>query len=255
MAFTQGSTVGGMGSLITSVAVAGGMGFGAASQGMEKGKQVLEAKVRENISKTCHNLASLAAMGHPYSALNPNNPHPEKPYLIHKETGNLLNAVRSGTRARAGSAEAWVGIDESVAPYARCLVEGTPRMIARDFLSGSREEVKGEVASMMKAGVGRVLLGAALFFQIARYAKWVSKFAGGSPIVSNMYKAARFARNAEVICQGQPLGLSRRFVNVVMMGRVAKQFMVPGGGPLRVGGAVVNKYIMQSYGRRLFKPF
>ncbi|GAH31709.1 unnamed protein product, partial [marine sediment metagenome] len=167
----------------------------------------------------------------------------------------LLSAVRSGTRARAGSAEAWVGIDESVAPYARGLIEGTPRMIARDFLSGSREEVKGGVASMMKAGVGRVLLGAALFFQIARYAKWVSKFAGGSPIVSNMYKAARFARNAEVICQGQPLGLSRRFVNVVMMGRVAKQFMVPGGGPLRVGGAVVNKYIMQSYGRRLFKPF
>ncbi|GAH61828.1 unnamed protein product, partial [marine sediment metagenome] len=64
MSFTQGSTVGGMGSLITSVAVAGGVGFGAASQGMEKGRQLLEAKVRENISKTCHNLASLAAMGH-----------------------------------------------------------------------------------------------------------------------------------------------------------------------------------------------
>jgi len=246
-----------MGSLITSVAVAGGMGFGGASQGVEKGKQMLEAKIRENISKTCHDLASLAAMGHPYSVLNPNNPHPEKPYLVHKESRNLLRAVRSGTRARAGSVEAWVGIDESVAPYARVLIHGGPRarMFGRDFLSGSKDEIKGELASVMKAGVGKALLGAALFFQIARYAKWVSKFAGGSPVVSNMYKAARFARNAEVVCQGQPLGLSRRFVNVVMMGPIAKRFMVPGGGPARVGGAVVNKYIMQAYGRRLFKAF
>ena len=255
MAFTQGSTVSGMGGLITSVAVAGGMGFGAASQGMEKGKQILENAVKGNIVKDMHTLQWLAAHDHPYSVVNPNNPHPEKPYIVHQQTGNLLRSVRSGTRARAGSAEVWVGIDEAKAPYARYLIEGTPRMIRRDFLSGSRDEVKGEVLRAMKMSVGRVMLGAALFFQIARQAKWISKFVGGSPVVSNMYKAARFARNAEVICQGQPLGLSRRFVNVVMMGKVAKQFMVPGGGPVRLGGAVVNKYIMQSYGRRLFKPF
>ncbi len=245
----------GMGSLITSIAVAGGMGFGAASRGMEKGRQILEAKIRENIVKDMHTLQWLAAHGHPYSAVNPNNPHPEKPYIIHEQTGNLLRAIRSGTRAKAGSAEVWVGIDESKAPYARWLIEGSPRMIARDFLSGSRDEVKGEVTRAMTASVGKVLLGAAFFFQIARQAKWISKLVGGSPVVSKMYKVARFARNAEVVCQGQPLGLSKRFVNVVMTGPVVKRFMVPGGGPARLGGAVVNKYIMQAYGRRLFKPF
>lgn len=253
MSFLQGSTIGGMGDLVRSVAVTGGIGFIGASQGLEKGRRLLEKTVRANIVKDMHTLGWLAAHGHPYSVLNPNNPHPEKPYIVHQQTGNLLRAVRSGTRT--GSIEAWVGIDEGAAPYARCLIEGTPRMIARDFLSGSREEVKKEVAGFMKMGVGSMLLGAAMFYQVARYAKWASKFVGSSPIVGQMYKTARLARNAEVICQGQPYGLSRRFINVVMAGRVARRFMVPGGGPAALGGAVVNKYIMREYGNKLFKSF
>lgn len=257
MAFLQGSTLVGTGNVMTSIAAAGGAFFVASHQGLESGKKLLLKTVRANISKTCHSLAVLAAppWNHPYSFLNPNNPHPEKPYLIHKQTGNLLSAVRSGTRSTAGGAEAWVGIDENVAPYARCLIEGTPRMIDRDFLTESRAEIKDDVEYLFKTQFGKIVLGAAMFYQLAHYAKWASKFTGGSRFASGMYKTARMARNAEVIAQGQAYGLNKRLFNVVVGGQVAKRFSVPGGGSLRLGGAFVNKYIMQEYGKRLFQAF
>lgn len=255
MAFIRGSSLVGMGSLVATCGGAQGALFVGGSQGLMKGGALLEKTIRENISKTCHSLKQLADMGHPYSFLNPNNPHPEKPYIVHRQTGQLLSSLRSGTRVTGRGVEAWVGIDESVAPYARCLIEGTPRMISRDFLSESREEVRGEISEIMKAGFGKVLLGAAMFYQLAHIAKWASKFVGGARVASSMYKVSRFARTAEVVAQGAPHGLSRRFLNVTLMGTVAKRFSVPGGGSLRVGGAVVNKFITQEFSKRLFRVF
>ncbi len=255
MGFLQGSTLIGTGNVMTSIAATGGAFFVASHQGLESGKKLLLKTVKANISKTCHSLKKLADMGHPYSLLNPNNPHPEKPYLIHKQSGNLLTAVRSGTRQVAGGAEAWVGIDEDTAPYARALIDGSPRMISRDFLNESKEEIKGDVEYLFKTQFGKIVLGAAMFYQLAHYAKWASKLTGGSRFASSMYKTARMARNAEVIAQGDPYGLNKRFLNVVLGGQVAKRFMVPGGGSMRLGGAFVNKYIMQEYGRKLFQAF
>lgn len=255
MAFMKGSTLIGTGNVMTTIAAVGGAFFVASNQGLESGRRLLEKTVRKNIVKDMHTLAWLAAHGHPYSVLNPNNPHPEKPYIVHRQTGDLLRAVRSGTRRTVGGAEAWVGIDEAAAPYARYLIDGTPRMIARDFLAGSKEEIKDDVAYLFRTQFGKIVLGAAMFYRFAHYAKWASKFAGGSRMASAMYKTARMARNVEVIAQGQPYGLSRRLLNVTLMGQVAKKFSVPGGGPLRLGGAFINKYIMKEYGKHIFKAF
>jgi len=88
-------------------------------------------------------------MGHPYASRHGSQGIPiHDPYwLIHSQTGRLLGAKRTGVAEASVTgaelkASAYVGLDETEAVYALCLIWGTSKMIPRDVLSGSLEKVK-----------------------------------------------------------------------------------------------------------------
>ena len=126
--------------------------------------RILFQKVSFNISRTCHDLADLAAMGHPYARdhiLNPHSPY----YQIHMQSGNMRRALTSDTDADSQEARGGVGFtgdaEESLkAPkssysYLRAVVLGTRLMVARDFLNGSLDEVREEVEKRLVKDLSR----------------------------------------------------------------------------------------------------
>lgn len=121
-----------------------------ASRAVTSSTSFLQKRVKKNISLTGRSLKQLAEMGHPYAVRNPFSPHPGPPFLVHKQTGRLLRAVRSGVVSATGKVTGKVGVDETAAPYARAVIMGTRKMVARDFLRGSLKEVKSKVRDTVR---------------------------------------------------------------------------------------------------------
>lgn len=111
---------------------------------MDRAGGMLDADITENMSLGDHTLADLAAMGHPYALRHgPKGIQIHDPYwLIHTHTGRLLGSKSRGV-SEVGivggnlKVNAWVKLDEAMAPYALGIIWGTSRMIPRDVLSGS----------------------------------------------------------------------------------------------------------------------
>ena len=155
-----------------------GDGFcGHVNKCMETVQNMLDTKVTENMSQADHTLADLARLDHPYAkrhgpeGLNLHTPY----YQVHIQSGRLLASKRSGTvkadiSGGVLSAKAWCGVYERGAPYAAYVIYGTSRqapggseagtskkspgnspsgMIARDFLTGSLNEVKDEAVAYL----------------------------------------------------------------------------------------------------------
>ena len=122
---------------------------------------LLSKGVKKNIGLTCHSLERLAEMGHPYAVRNPFNPHPGGPvYLVHKQSGNLISSMRSGVTHLPGSGvyTGYVGVDETEAPYARYVIMGTRKMVARNFLTGSLDEVRDEIFNKFINGLRQTII-------------------------------------------------------------------------------------------------
>jgi len=126
--------------------------------------KILFRKVSENISQTCHDLADLAAMGHPYARdhiLNPHSPY----YQVHMQSKNMRAALTSDTDFDSQGVRGGVGFtgeaEESLkAPrssysYLRAVVLGTRLMVARDFLNGSLDEVREDVEKRLVKDLSR----------------------------------------------------------------------------------------------------
>ena len=121
---------------------------------INKSIKTLFRKVSDNISLTCHNLADLAAMGHPYAIHHLNNPHSPY-YQVHMQSGDMRRALTSDTAVDnrevrggvgfTGEAEESLKAKGSQYSYLRCVVLGTRLMVQRDFLNGSLDEVREAV--------------------------------------------------------------------------------------------------------------
>jgi len=123
-------------------------------QSINNSIKILFQKVSFNISRTCHDLADLAAMGHPYARdhiLNPHSPY----YQVHMQSADMRRALTSDTSADnrevrggvgfTGTAEESLKAKGSKYSYLRCVVLGTRLMVQRDFLNGSLDEVRENV--------------------------------------------------------------------------------------------------------------
>lgn len=125
-----------------------------ASKGISESNKILFRRVSDNISLTCHSLADLVRMGHPYARKHLNNPHSPY-YQIHMQSGNMRARLKQEVVSDSREIRGGVGYtqeDEGAlrAPgsshsYLRCVIFGTEHMISRDFLSGSLSEIKDEV--------------------------------------------------------------------------------------------------------------
>ncbi len=114
---------------------------------LKEAAEVLQDKMIENASLVDHTLKDLAAMGHPYSVQNSANPH-SPPYMIHTQTGNLKENIELNTSPKGFRVS--VGVDEDKVPYIAPLILGTERMIARDFITGSYDEVLPELRKIFE---------------------------------------------------------------------------------------------------------
>lgn len=126
--------------------------------------KILFRKISSNISQTCHDLADLAAMGHPYARdhiLNPHSPY----YQVHMQSGDMRALLTSDTGIDnqevrggvgfTGEAEESLKAPKSSYSYLRAVVLGTRLMVARDFLNGSLDEVRGEVEKRLVQDLSR----------------------------------------------------------------------------------------------------
>lgn len=131
---------------------------------MDSVRKLLDDRVEANMSLTDHSLKDLAIMGHPYAARAPQSIHSPE-YQVHQQTGRLLKAKYSGiekAEVTGGSltAAAFVGIHQSEAAHAIPVIYGTWKMVPRDFLRGSLNEVWQQAVD----GLRRSLRGAVVSF-------------------------------------------------------------------------------------------
>ena len=138
-----------------------GDGFcGHVNKTMEAVDIMLDKKVTENMSQADHSQADLAKLGHPYARRHGeegsglHTPY----YQVHKQSGQLLASKRSGivkADISGGTlrASAWSGVYERGAFYAAYIIYGTSKMIPRDFLTGSLNEVKDEAIAYLKSNL------------------------------------------------------------------------------------------------------
>lgn len=219
-------------------------------EAVDSSRKKLYFTIRRNISRTCHSLKVLAGMGHPYSKKNPNNPHPEKPYIVHKQEGTLLSSLKTGFKVTSTNFVGWVTIDESIVkpPAVRSVLFGSKRMIGRDFMTGSLNEVSPQMPKVALEGVKKGVKWAWVsdLYLMARVFKTISKFYGTAEWASKTFRVARTARTVQVLCNGDYPGLSKRFYNQVIGGKIASQFMFR-GGDIRYADQLVNTQITKHF--------
>ena len=118
----------------------------------------LEERMKENASLTDHSLKDLRALGYPYAARRPRNPH-TPPYQVHSQTGpsagDLHNAIRTNI---INQYRIQVGVDETEAPYVKHVIYGTERMIARDFITGSFLELQKEFPQLWEQALKDIVI-------------------------------------------------------------------------------------------------
>jgi len=114
---------------------------------------LLKTKMHDNITLTDHSLRELKVLDHPYAASNPSNPH-NPPYLVHKQDGDLASAMYSKIVETPTKKTAICGIDEQAAPHVAHVVFGTSRMVPRDFIRGTLDEIKPGIDKIMADSMG-----------------------------------------------------------------------------------------------------
>lgn len=119
---------------------------------MYRVRDLLSGQIRKNISLTDHSLQDLKELDHPYASRHGSEgARIHEPYWqVHTQSGEMLSGLVDGVEdadiAFGGklTAEAWAGIADFV-EHAKNVVFGTSRMIPRDFLNGSLQEIKGQI--------------------------------------------------------------------------------------------------------------
>lgn len=129
-----------------------------ASKWVNGSTKTLNRKVVSNINLTCHSLAELARMGHPYARKHLNNPHSPY-YQVHMQSGAMRGRLKQEVVSDSREIRGGVGYtqeDEQAlrAPasshsYLRCIIFGTEHMVGRDFLNGSLGEIKDEIKNRL----------------------------------------------------------------------------------------------------------
>ncbi len=114
---------------------------------LNEAAEVLKDKMIDNASLTDHTLKQLAAMGHPYSVRDPQNPH-SPPYQIHTQTGDLKESIEITTSPKGFRVS--IGVDEDKVFYIPYIINGTSKMIARDFITGSFDEILPEIQKIFR---------------------------------------------------------------------------------------------------------
>lgn len=103
--------------------------------------RMLKRKAREYSGLTCHSLADLRRMGHPYATRAPNPPHPA--YMIHIQSGGFRAKWYARTRVRGDDYILEFG--NASGELAEWLERGTTKMIPRPIMATIIRETQDEM--------------------------------------------------------------------------------------------------------------
>ncbi len=133
-----------------NIAAFGGGFIKHINKSMEKVRDMLDKEITYNASWQDHNLSYLRKIGYPYAKRHgPHGMEIHDPYwIVHKQSGELLSAKRSGIEEGSMNfgvlkAKAFVAIDENIVPHVLYVIWGTSKMIPRNFMTESLNNVKG----------------------------------------------------------------------------------------------------------------
>jgi len=219
----------------------------------------LMKKIRANASATCHSLKDFKykcgenKYCYMYSIQNPNNPHPEKPYLVHLHSGRLVGSLQVVETEDSRGHHLSFGYDPTKCEWTPHVIYGTHYrsrrggMIPRNFIDETIQVERGNISKMLGKEVDALHNWVHDLYMMARVTKWLSKFYGSSAITNAMFKTARAARNLEILSSGSIPLYGTRLYNTMVGGRIASQFMLktpPGyAGVNRLSNAFINRAI------------
>lgn len=122
-----------------------------AQPAVSAGGKVFKTAMQEAVSRRDYSLKQLADMDHPYSRRHGSpKVHGGQP-LVHTRSGKMLAALKV---EKHGKRSVRVGFDESVAPHANYVIQGTRVMLPRDVFRFIYDDEK-KALSIVKA-VGTV---------------------------------------------------------------------------------------------------
>lgn len=113
----------------------------------------LQTSMQQNITLTDHSFNQLAKMGHPYAVANPKNIH-EPPWLVHEQSGKLSDAQYNRIDTKKDSVIVLSGIDSDQAPHVGYVVHGTSKMVSRNFIKGTLDQITPDVDKILQEEVG-----------------------------------------------------------------------------------------------------
>lgn len=119
----------------------------AAIRYIDQSSALLKQRIADNISLTDHSISQLKSLGYPYSVNNTSQIHVPD-YQVHNQTGNLLSAL---TVNKINQYRVQVGIDDSIAPYVGFIIFGTTKMVPRDFITGSFNELREQFSQLFRS--------------------------------------------------------------------------------------------------------
>jgi len=97
--------------------------------------QAYKGEVRRRIGMTCHTLQDLADLNHPYAKRHGTiQIHRRKPWQVHKQSGQMLSALRGRPYTQGYDTGYEVTFDYRAAPHALFVISGTRVMLPRDVL-------------------------------------------------------------------------------------------------------------------------
>ncbi len=127
----------------------------AMEDALQESADILEARIVENATLTDHSLEDLEKLGHPYAKRDPQKIHSPE-YQVHVQDGDLAASIG---QVKVGPGKINVGVDESKAPHVQHVIQGTSTMIARDFVTGSFNEVRDDIRATMRKAIRKAIRG------------------------------------------------------------------------------------------------
>lgn len=124
-----------------------------AKKAVKKTANLLKEKMIENASLTDHRLDELEKLGHPYAVRSPQGLH-NPDFQLHKQSGRLVDNIEM---VQVSDQEYFVGVDENKVPYIRHVLRGTQFMIARDFITGSLNQIRRKLNEVFVKGLKKVV--------------------------------------------------------------------------------------------------
>lgn len=120
--------------------------------GLNRAAERVKERLEQNAGLTDHSLEELAALGHPYNTNNPDLSIHTPAWLVHTHTHKLKDNIKITKEDKDHIA---IGVDTAQVGYALWVIEGTSKLVPRDFPHHTLKELEDNrvIENTMEAAI------------------------------------------------------------------------------------------------------